>query len=59
MIRDFLAGRMGVDSVAFVSISGALVLGQNLAGIVVASCTQAVICLKILQLHELSVTSGR
>jgi heavy metal translocating P-type ATPase len=36
MMRDFLAGRMGVDSVAFVSMSGALVLGQNLAGIVVA-----------------------
>jgi heavy metal translocating P-type ATPase len=36
MIRDFLAGRMGVDSVAFVSMSGALVLGQNLAGIVIA-----------------------
>jgi heavy metal translocating P-type ATPase len=27
---------MGVDSVAFVSMSGALVLGQNLAGIVIA-----------------------
>jgi heavy metal translocating P-type ATPase len=36
MVRDFLAGRMGVDAVAFVSMSGALVLGQNLAGIVVA-----------------------
>ena len=36
MIRDLLAGRMGVDSVAFASMSGALVLGQNLAGIVVA-----------------------
>ena len=36
MIRDFLAGRVGVDSVAFVSMSGALVLGQNLAGIVIA-----------------------
>ncbi len=36
MIRDLLSGRMGVDSVAFVSMSGALVLGQNLAGIVVA-----------------------
>src|SRR6185437_8583057 len=36
MVRDFLAGRMGVDSVDFVSMSGALVLGQNLAGIVVA-----------------------
>ena len=36
MIRDFLAGRVGVDSVAFVSMSAALVLGQNLAGVVVA-----------------------
>src|SRR5579872_196448 len=36
MIRDLLAARMGVDSVAFVSMSGALVLGQNLAGIVIA-----------------------
>lgn len=36
MVRDFLAGRMGVDSVAFVSMSGALALGQDLAGIVVA-----------------------
>ena len=36
MIRDFAAGRIGVDAVAFVSMSGALVLGQNLAGIVVA-----------------------
>ena len=36
MIRDFAAGRIGVDAVAFVSMTGALVLGQNLAGIVVA-----------------------
>lgn len=36
MIRDFLAGRLGVDAVAFVSMSGALLLGQYLAGIVVA-----------------------
>src|SRR6516164_5322237 len=36
MIRDFLAGRIGVDSIAFVSMSGALLLGQNLAGIVIA-----------------------
>ena len=36
MVRDFLAGRVGVDAVAFVSMSGALILGQNLAGIVVA-----------------------
>ena len=36
MVRDFLAGRVGVDAVAFVSMLGALVLGQNLAGIVIA-----------------------
>ena len=36
MIRDFLAGRLGVDAVAFVSMSGALALGETLAGIVVA-----------------------
>ena len=36
MIRDFLAGRLGVDAVAFVSMSGALALSENLAGIVIA-----------------------
>jgi heavy metal translocating P-type ATPase len=36
MIRDFLTGRVGVDAVAFVSMSGALALGQYLAGIVIA-----------------------
>jgi len=36
MIRDFLAGRLGVDAVAFVSMSGALALRQYLAGIVIA-----------------------
>jgi cation transport ATPase len=36
MILDFLAGRLGVDAVAFVSMSGALALGQNLVGIVIA-----------------------
>ena len=36
IIRDFLAGRMGVDAVAFVSMSGALALGEMLAGAVVA-----------------------
>jgi cation transport ATPase len=36
MVRDFLAGRVGVDAVAFVSMSGALALGQYLAGIVIA-----------------------
>jgi heavy metal translocating P-type ATPase len=36
MIRDFLGGRLGVDAVAFVSMSAALGLGQNLAGNVIA-----------------------
>ncbi len=36
MIRDFLAGRVGVDAVAFVAMLGALALGQELAGIVIA-----------------------
>lgn len=36
MVRDFLAGRMGVDAVAFVSMSAALALGEGLAGAVVA-----------------------
>ena len=36
MIRDFLAGRMGVDAIALVSMSAALALGENLAGVVVA-----------------------
>jgi heavy metal translocating P-type ATPase len=34
--RDLLAGRMGVDAVAFVSMSAALALGEALAAIVVA-----------------------
>lgn len=36
MIRDFLAGRLGVDAVAFISMSAAIALGENLAGVVVA-----------------------
>jgi heavy metal translocating P-type ATPase len=36
MIRDFLAGRAGVDAVAFVSMAASLALNENLAGIVVA-----------------------
>jgi cation transport ATPase len=36
MFRDLLSGRMGVDSIALVSMSGAVVLGQALAGVVVA-----------------------
>ncbi len=36
MARDLLAGRMGVDAVAFCSMTAALVLGQELAAVVVA-----------------------
>ena len=36
MIRDFLAGRLGVDAIAFLSMTAALVLGEPLAGAVVA-----------------------
>jgi hypothetical protein len=36
MIRDFPAGRVRVDASAFVSMSAALLLGETLAGIVVA-----------------------
>ena len=36
MLRDLLAGRLGVDAIALVSMSAALALGQPLAGAVVA-----------------------
>ena len=36
LTKDLLAGRMGVDAVALVSMSAALLLGQSLAGVVVA-----------------------
>jgi heavy metal translocating P-type ATPase len=36
IIRDLLAGRFGVDAIAFVSMLAALALGENLAAIVVA-----------------------
>jgi heavy metal translocating P-type ATPase len=36
IVRDFLAGRLGVDAIALVSMSAALTLGQPLAGAVVA-----------------------
>jgi heavy metal translocating P-type ATPase len=36
MVRDLLAGRLGVDAVALVSMSAALALGETLAGVVVA-----------------------
>ena len=36
MVRDVVSGRLGVDAVAFVSMLGALALGQELAGIVIA-----------------------
>ena len=36
IVRDFLAGRLGVDAVALLSMIGALALSENLAAIVVA-----------------------
>jgi cation transport ATPase len=36
IVRDLLAGRLGVDAVALLSMVGALALWQNLAAIVVA-----------------------
>jgi heavy metal translocating P-type ATPase len=36
MLRDFAAGRVGVDAIAFVSMAAALALGETLAGVVVA-----------------------
>src|SRR5689334_13609369 len=36
IVRDLLAGRLGVDAVAFVSMTAALLLGENLAGSVIA-----------------------
>jgi heavy metal translocating P-type ATPase len=36
IVRDLLAGRAGVDVIALLSMTGALVLGENLAAIVVA-----------------------
>ena len=36
ILRDFMIGRVGVDAIALVSMSAALVLGQPLAAVVVA-----------------------
>ncbi len=36
IVRDLAAGRMGVDAIALLAMSGALALGQPLAGLVVA-----------------------
>lgn len=36
IVRDLAAGRFGVDAIALLSMAGALILGENLAGIVVA-----------------------
>ena len=36
IVRNVLAGRMGVDAIAFVSMAAARALGQTLAGVVVA-----------------------
>jgi hypothetical protein len=36
IVRDLMAGRMGVDAIALLSMAGALALGENLAAVVVA-----------------------
>jgi heavy metal translocating P-type ATPase len=36
IVRDLLAGRLGVDAIAFISMSAAVLLGEPLAGVVVA-----------------------
>jgi heavy metal translocating P-type ATPase len=36
MVRDLRAGRMGVDAIAFISMAAAMLLGETLAGVVVA-----------------------
>lgn len=36
IVRDLAAGRFGVDAIALLSMMGALLLGENLAGVVVA-----------------------
>ena len=36
IVRDLMAGRMGVDVIALLSMSGAIALNQSLAAIVVA-----------------------
>ncbi len=36
IVRDLVAGRMGVDAVALLSMSGAIALGESLAGSVIA-----------------------
>jgi heavy metal translocating P-type ATPase len=36
ILRDFAAGRVGVDAIALVSMAAALALGETLAGVVVA-----------------------
>lgn len=36
IIRDFMSGRVGVDAIALVSMTAALLLGEPLAGVVVA-----------------------
>jgi heavy metal translocating P-type ATPase/RND family efflux transporter MFP subunit len=36
IVRDVVAGRMGVDAVALLAMAAAMALGQNLAGVIVA-----------------------
>ncbi len=36
IVRDLWVGRIGVDAIAFISMTGALALGESLAGVIVA-----------------------
>src|SRR5262249_11351591 len=36
MVRDLLAGRMGVDAIAFIAMVAAVILGAGLAAVIVA-----------------------
>jgi hypothetical protein len=44
MVRDLLAGRLGVDAVAFASMSAALILGRGSPAPWWLSCTPAAMC---------------
>ena len=59
IVRDLSAGRLGVDSIALISMSGAVLLGQALAGIVIAIMYAGGNCSKTSLLPGRSVISGR
>jgi hypothetical protein len=56
MVRDFLAGRLGVDAVAFVSMSGALALARTWPASSWPSCMPGATSWRILPLRGPNVT---